>query len=109
MGAKMIPMTKKRGSTVLGVRIGLENRRSAIGSGLFHAFKIRELVIVTHCHAFNRCCRKAVSKIQNNISQIHETVLKLWDRRKGHCSLAGLLLFVLTVFCSVSRSSMESV
>lgn len=57
IGANIIPMTKKRGSTVLGVRIGLletvRRRRGAIG--------ISE---TKYCHAFNRCCRKAVSVIK---------------------------------------------
>jgi hypothetical protein len=52
MGANMIPMAKKMGRTVLGVRIGLAGVSAGISwIGLWR----------TDCHAFNLCCRKAVS------------------------------------------------
>lgn len=65
----MIPIAKKSGSTVFGVRIG--------------------------CHAFNRCCRKAVSVL------LHQHVFRrtLLAAPNG---LAGLLLF-----CFFSGSSLS--
>lgn len=56
MGAKMMPMEKKRGRTVFGVRIGLVcgQRRG------FAPWEVRSSS-TTYCHAFSRCCRKAVS------------------------------------------------
>jgi hypothetical protein len=57
IGANKIPTMKNRGSTLLGVRIGLSewSARSskAVGTGWSGG--------KTHCHAFNRCCRNAVS------------------------------------------------
>lgn len=53
IGAKIMPMAKKIGITVFGVRIGLatiSDRGEMVGAS-----------IRTYCHAFNRCCLKAVS------------------------------------------------
>jgi len=60
MGANMIPMAKKRGRTVFGVKIGLSNdgQRSSTTTVAEHRKSMRG----THCHAFNRCCRNAVSR-----------------------------------------------
>ena len=52
MGAKIIPMAKKSGRTVFGVRMGLGSRCQLDES---------ETKEKSYCHAFNRCCRKAVS------------------------------------------------
>jgi hypothetical protein len=55
----MMPTAKNRGSTVLGVRMGLRSVRPLSyctahpGSGGVKGD--------THCHALSRCCRKAVS------------------------------------------------
>ena len=57
MGANIIPIAKNRGSTVLGVKIGL--RVSVlVRPGDPEMAGSRG----THCHAFNRCCRNAVSE-----------------------------------------------
>lgn len=64
MGAKMIPMVKKSGSTVLGVRIGLACVSVAVPGGPQFGLVDRlgrGQEDGTHCHAFNRCCLKAVS------------------------------------------------
>lgn len=53
MGANITPTMKKRGRTLLGVRIGL--RRSARRS------RGSTDTLQTHCHAFSRCWRNAVS------------------------------------------------
>ena len=65
-GANMMPTMKKSGKTLFGVRIGLFEER------------LRSLVIEynrngkhqssTHCHAFKRCWRKAVSNERRRIS-----------------------------------------
>ena len=57
-GAKIMPIAKKRGSTVLGVRMGL---------GLESADDY-SLLEWPYCHAFNRCCRKAVSAENQSLS-----------------------------------------
>jgi len=74
MGANMIPTAKKMGRTVLGVRIGLRK----VNFGPIHA-----RVVATYCHAFNLCCRKAVSESYQHYSMAQFDV---------H-GLAGLLLF----------------
>lgn len=56
MGANMTPTMKKSGSTVLGVRMGLLRMVSCRGCWLSE-------VLHTYCHAFNRCCLKAVSVV----------------------------------------------
>ena len=48
----MMPMAKKMGRTVLGVRMGLVDVSAEHGC---------EIWARTDCHAFNLCCRKAVS------------------------------------------------
>lgn len=57
MGANTIPIEKKRGSTVLGVRMGLlaGRQRSIAGKRPIATGN------TAYCHAFNRCCRNAVS------------------------------------------------
>ena len=55
IGANIMPTAKKRGRTVLGVRIGLTP--SAPTSSL----PALSDAIQTYCQAFNLCCRKAVS------------------------------------------------
>lgn len=55
MGAKMIPMVKKRGRTVLGVRIGLGS------SAIIATCLSSRICQKTYCHAFKRCWRNAVS------------------------------------------------
>lgn len=52
IGANIMPTAKKIGRTVLGVRIGLR----------FVSIKTVLVDDWTHCHAFRRCCRKAVSE-----------------------------------------------
>jgi hypothetical protein len=52
MGANMTPTIKKRGRTLLGVKIGLEKL----------AQRKDRYIIQSHCHAFNLCWRNAVSK-----------------------------------------------
>jgi len=75
MGANMMPTAKKMGRTVFGVRMGLrrvnfEPRRARLRA--------------TYCHAFNLCCRKAVS---GRGQQDPEGAMGSVD------GLAGLLLF----------------
>lgn len=110
MGANMIPITKKRGNTVLGVRIGLrsnvryteietrcdENRRAILPcfqsllpeSGIYHPD-----LLVSHRPTRSRC------------SESH-----LLLQQEGRIVLAGLLLFCfLDGSGSTSLGSMDSV
>ena len=48
MGANMMPMPKRIGSTVLGVRMGLMSKVSREGTG-------ETIRRVAYCHAFKRC------------------------------------------------------
>ncbi len=57
IGAKIMPIAKKRGRTVFGVRIGLDSRFSFTATAATTCVPERS----THCQAFSRCCRKAVS------------------------------------------------
>ena len=59
IGAKMIPTMKKIGKTVLGVRMGLCRLFSRWSAGRRCYWSRRSQA--TYCHAFSRCCRKAVS------------------------------------------------
>lgn len=53
IGAKMIPMIKKKGNTLLGVKIGLhKSQRTSL---------LTVLSWMTYCQAFRRCWRNAVS------------------------------------------------
>lgn len=56
MGAKMMPIEKKSGRTVLGVRIGLVCGQRCVSA----PWEFRPSS-TTYCHAFSRCCRNAVS------------------------------------------------
>ena len=69
-GAKTIPMIKKRGRTVFGVRMGLGSLASGVS-----------LIRVHYCHAFKRCCLKAVSVVVLDKCHCHQMELS---------SLAGL-------------------
>ena len=60
----MIPMMKKRGRTVLGVRIGLEIVSVGCGEAAVLAWS-------THCHAFSLCCRNAVSRRKKPHIRVH--------------------------------------
>lgn len=53
MGAKMMPIAKRIGRTVLGVRMGLRLDVSRDGSVLYYCMVRRRGN--THCHAFKRC------------------------------------------------------
>jgi hypothetical protein len=75
MGANMMPTAKKMGRTVLGVRMGLymSALRVSVG-GLWGG--------VTDCHAFNLCCRKAVSMRYGSVLFLRKTervVLAYWQ------------------------------
>lgn len=82
MGANMMPTAKKRGRTVFGVRMGLMARFSNPFQCITHDN--------THCHAFNRCCRKAVSRYNCQQAVVGGAC---WLG----CLLGGRLLFC---FCS---------
>ena len=90
-----MPITKNIGSTVLGVRIGLNTSRSA-STSFPCPLSARMTPGKTHCHAFNLCCRNAVSK-QNPTSQSssHRQSASPTTRKQSsnHGLLAGLLLF----------------
>ena len=79
MGAKMMPTPKSSGRTVLGVRMG--------------------------CQAFNRCWRKAVSVLPNQLIASPP----LHDRNRAVSVLGGLLLFCFFSGSSLSRMLLESV
>ena len=86
MGANIIPMAKNRGSTVLGVRIGLV---------LVSILSARPPSQTTHCHAFSRCCLKAVSMMEQPCQRVRCACLPPAPAQpicQGHL-LAGLLLF----------------
>lgn len=55
MGANMMPTRKKSGRTVFGVKMGLSRRSQCCCPST------ESLWLHTYCHAFNRCCRNAVS------------------------------------------------
>lgn len=74
IGAKMIPNAKKIGRTVLGVRIGLVQVSMWIDTSRWSR---------TYCHAFNLCCRKAVSKHRQ----------RQRSQKRTMNILAGFLLF----------------
>jgi hypothetical protein len=89
MGAKMTPTAKKRGRTVFGVRMG--------------------------CHAFKRCCRKALSARvrQHSHSHSHPPPTANCQLPTGGISLGGLRLFWpflwLSAASSLPRALLESV
>lgn len=80
MGAKMMPIAKKMGRTVLGVKIGLSRseRLRKAGFGRRGA----------HCHAFNRCWRNAVSAqvVRQHTGRI------VPGAPRGHTGRASILL-----------------
>lgn len=86
MGAKMTPTMKKSGRTVFGVRIGL----SQCQPEFVLEFKVSAQ---THCHAFRRCCLKAVS------------VVALVLPSYAHCSLSVQGSSYLVASCSWSSSA----
>lgn len=79
MGAKMTPTPNSSGRTVLGVRMG--------------------------CQAFNRCWRKAVSVLANQLIASRP----LLDRNRAVSVLGGLLLFCFFSGSSLSLMLLESV
>ena len=96
IGANMIPTTKKRGKTVLGVRIGL---RQSVLAGVVRK---RYLALrTTYCQAFNRCCRKAVSRMGRNLSDDDASFqipqVELTRRSPALCFLMHLIV-LLTVY-----------
>lgn len=102
IGAKRTPTIKKRGRTLLGVKIGLWRRQRAnIGRQTSQGGH------KAHCQAFNRCCRKAVSNTRGSHQQGDSRV----GVREERGALAGLLDFGF--LSSASRtgscSSMDAV
>jgi len=68
-----MPTMKNRGRTVFGVRMGLYNAEEI--SGCAPAQYHRVLSGAAYCHAFNRCCRKAVSIFRKGIVS-HQTCFR---------------------------------
>ena len=103
MGANKMPTVKKSGSTVFGVRIGLDSTQDSRQLPLLRPpgryRKVAYWRTTTYCHAFSRCCRNAVSRI---VFRIHGDNFLLY--RRSWYSLAGLRLF--TFFSSFVLSSL---
>lgn len=118
----MIPMAKKSGRTVFGVRIGLRNDYQP---RFAPEPRSHVVALATHCQAFNRCCLNAVSvgfanrqhvpgTMKNSSSNdasisvdvvMHISVCRSLLHRIH--SLAGLLLFFFFPSTSLSGSSCE--
>lgn len=79
MGANITPTMKNRGRTVFGVKMGLSQCQPQ---------SVAEPVLPTHCHAFKRCCRNAVSMIPS-VSRPYAPNFSSAQRLLG-----GLRLFV---------------
>lgn len=78
MGAKMMPMAKKSGRTVLGVRMGLfVSEVSGCFSHFVSRFVSCFVSVVTYCHALRRCCRKAVSVCCQRSRSIDITIIAI--------------------------------
>lgn len=87
MGANMIPMAKKRGMTVFGVNIGLRTDSKCPST----VAEYPKCMGSTHCHAFNRCCRNAVSRNADVLSEIIRFLMR--PRQTADGAIAYSLVF----------------
>ncbi len=101
MGANITPIAKNRGSTVLGVRIGLSvvSGYCCLGAPGSCGWEVGEEG--AHCHAFNRCCLKAVStQIQHDellAPPLHRSSAAVTSVAAAEADEAGRGLEVLVV------------